>query len=57
MIVRESVLLMVRVSAMRRMRVMMIKSCVLFVDMVMIRVMMRVIMMKRNFVFWLPWVS
>ena len=57
MIVRESVLLMVRVSAMRRMRVMMIKSCVLFVDMVMIRVMMRVIVTKRNVCFRLPWFS
>ena len=51
MIVSESVLLMVRVSAMRRMRVMTIRGCALFVDMVMIRVMMRVRLTKRNCVF------
>ena len=51
MIVRENALLMVRVSAMRRMRVMMIESCALSVDMVMIGVMMRVRVTKRNHVF------
>ena len=38
-------------SSMRRMRVMMIKSCALSVDMVMIRIMMRVRVTKRNCVF------
>ena len=42
---------MVRVGAMRKTRVMLIRGCALFVDMVMIKVMMRVIVTKRNFVF------
>ena len=51
MVVNESVFLMVRVGAMRRTRVMLIRGCAVFVDMVMIRVMMRVRVTKRNCVF------